>query len=233
MIHIFLLVLFASFSFGFESGQIYCANKVNNAWEISEHCNRGTAVGSFVDKIQTTGWVELFLKTSKDSDDHLQAYGAGYLEGALTVDYIWDSFQTFNQTLGYSNGTWFDPRLINFVINQDKWMRDNAKRNNTPYWAQVKLILEQFDGLIAGYANYAPPNKALSYIEWLFFQLQPEWGDIESSWNWQPSSLLKKTSRGEHCSVLVRLSGIFLFFYYYACIISNETHSNFIILSNF
>lgn len=208
MIQLLLTFLFATFSEGFQSGQIYCINKVQDSWKISENCNRGAAVGSFVDNIQTTGWVELTLQTSNNFDDQTQAYAAGYLEGALTVDYIWNSFQTFNQTLGLPNNSWFDSRLITFVVNQDKWVRDNAKKNNTPYWSHVKLILDQLDGIIAGYRAYAPPDKALTYLEWLFFQLQPEWGDIESSWNWQPSALLSKTSRDAHCSVLVRLSGI-------------------------
>ena len=65
------------------------------------------------------------------------------------------------------NGTFYDgkspevvPRVAEFFMQQDSWMRQMVRNNHKdPYWQMVSLVLAQFDGLLAGYNARPYQNK--------------------------------------------------------------------------
>ena len=65
------------------------------------------------------------------------------------------------------NGTFYDgkspevvPRVAEFFMHQDSWMRQMISKNpRDPYWQMVSLVLAQFDGLLAGYNARPYQNK--------------------------------------------------------------------------
>jgi len=129
------------------------------------------------------------------------------MEGALANLQIWQSWMNF------VNGTQLNlsTAMADFILANDKWVRSMADSQTTdPYWGQVYLVLQQFDGLLAGYNAYAPIEQQLTYLEFLAYQLTWELGDIavavaveepKHNLRYSPASMM-----GEHCSVLVKPS---------------------------
>jgi len=140
--------------------------------------------------------------------DHLQAYGSGFLEGALMNVQISQAYSTFlNSTPFVKNPT---DKFRTFVTNNDNWVRKNAANptENVQYWQQVNLVLQQFDGVVDGYNTYA--KMKISKFDFLVFQLKWEIGDILTAIN--VSNTFSKSLKTDyepsiedaHCSVLVR-----------------------------
>jgi hypothetical protein len=172
----------------------------SNTWHLKPG-KGGLADAVYLQQMNSTGWDILQITTDSKQTDNLQAWGAGFIEGALTHESIWNAWST-NAPFVFPDG------LSEFVLAQDKWVRSQDPVSD--YWIQVNLVLKQFDGLIAGYTQYAPIEHSLSYLQMLYLQLGPELDDLTEYLQIINGSgdgeLLKPPSIGSHCSVLVKLS---------------------------
>lgn len=73
----------------------------------------------------------------------------------------------------------YPQKVRDFLAENDKWVREQVRAHSSDaYWIQVKYVLLQAEGLLAGYNQYAPADQKLGYIDWLSFQAQPEMSDI-------------------------------------------------------
>ena len=142
----------------------------------------------------------------------------GYLEGFLTHESIWavkvNEFRDFwdNKTAGASE----PGPIANWLADNLSFMRAQVNSSSPAsappgFWAATKLLLAQFDGLMAGYAAAAAaagllPDRAMSEADWLVMQAN---GDIETLMDMWPaarSPWLKTRARNYRCSALFKLS---------------------------
>ena len=135
----------------------------------------------------TTGWGELYVQTptSSSSDNaFLHAYSAGYIEGyisATNINLFWQSNIFAPQE-----------KVVDFVDENNNWMKEQVGKNSdnndddSSYWNQVHVLLQQLQGLADGYNaalnNNNPKSPTyLSYEQLQYLQLQVELGDIEKA----------------------------------------------------
>lgn len=119
----------------------------------------------FRDSISTEGWSYLAIYSNGSQPDELQARAAGFAEGALTHQLIWEYAENHKDEFGWSQA------LKDYVDANMAWMRREiaaSKQNHessnetlnesTTWWHQVSLMLAQEDGLLAGYNEHAAPG---------------------------------------------------------------------------
>lgn len=85
-------------------------------------------------------------------DDDIAIYGAGYLEGAVTAQMVWENWynllqSSFNGKVPVALRAWLKDNLV--------WMQQQVKlyAATQPYWRHIQLILAQLQGIQQGYAS--------------------------------------------------------------------------------
>ena len=114
-----------------------------------------------------TGCSELRVYSREGVEDVVAAYGAGYVEGALTTVGNWQQFRNYFETT-FSNTT--DPLYLDsrhFLEANDAFMI-SVCRSPTPVWSGRCLIWAQLYGLVAGHQAHAAPAHAMSRLDFLF-----------------------------------------------------------------
>jgi hypothetical protein len=203
-----LCILFLLFTFTFAAQPSrFTVRNTGNVWKV-EPGSGGLADALYVPSMNETGWDVLSISTDGTQADLTQAFAAGYIEGSVLTKSFWNAWKAF-----YDRGKVpSDPKLAPFVTQQDTWLRSQVALNSatSPYWANIGLILAQFDGLVKGYADSAPPEEQISYTDQIFYQLQDEIDDIETFLKLQDGRItekdLLKQKKDSHCSVLVKVS---------------------------
>lgn len=181
-----------------------------------------------------SGFGQLSVSTSSAFPDVTQMYGAGYLEAALTQPRIWTHA---NNTLAWISsqfkGGVIPQVVINFFTTQDQWKRAQFATNTSDYWVGVKSIVNQLDGLVAGYTQMAPANETLSAFDiWsvgaigdyldLITALTDDGPDYDKMTDTEFLAAIRKNN---HCSALVKVTGDLseLFFAHVAWFIYQST----------
>lgn len=142
---------------------------------------RGSAAsGTFNDTLMSSGWGVLNVVTSSSASDNDQFYAAGFLEGVLTANRIWQmnhnlwSFYFPNSPLGQPPAVY-----SNFFEKQERWMRGMIASNPTsPLWIQAGFIQQQFDGLVDGYRSVYPAKTNQYYLSRFAFYMLNGAGDL-------------------------------------------------------
>uniref|UniRef100_A0A6B2L1J5 Phospholipase B-like n=1 Tax=Arcella intermedia TaxID=1963864 RepID=A0A6B2L1J5_9EUKA len=179
-------------------------------WSVQEG-NGGVASAYYIIQQNQTGWNTLHLETDGTYSDELQSYGAGFLEGCLTREEIWNSWLVFQAKANFNSS------VTDFILNQDKWVRSMALSAPEGYWHQVLLVLYQLDGLLDGYAMHSPQERQISYTQLLYMVLSPELKDIRTFVNMRAleasgGAIIEEPEAppgpplGFHCSVLIKAS---------------------------
>lgn len=102
--------------------------------------------GEFNESIMSTGWYVLSLVSNGNYSDADQAYAAGYFEGVVTSAVAQQSYLNHYGTDPVEDAVnqWWVQNLV--------WVRQQVSQsqNQDPYWYQVGLMLQQFEGLLDG-----------------------------------------------------------------------------------
>eukprot|EP00656_Telonema_subtile_P008417 TRINITY_DN1392_c0_g1_i1.p1 TRINITY_DN1392_c0_g1~~TRINITY_DN1392_c0_g1_i1.p1 ORF type:complete len:578 (-),score=100.78 TRINITY_DN1392_c0_g1_i1:111-1844(-) len=144
---------------------------------------QGTAWGTFVDGAVTpSNFGSLSLQSSPNASDVDQMYAIGFAEGYLTQHRIYQEVLNLREPVlvHYGKLPSTDPKdfppLTQFLNDNDQYVREMVASNiNDPFWRALGLVLAQFDGLMAGYAQAAPATEALSLFD---FQMLNGVGDL-------------------------------------------------------
>jgi len=189
-----------------ESGQYTLVSGINT---------NGVAYGSFNDTLSLSGWGVLKIQTNPQYGDNMQMYAAGYLEGALTSERIYQNYQNIYNT--FFGTTPPSDKLYQFLKDQDNWVRSMIKdHKDKPHWKTVGYIMSQFDGLMDGYAATTSPNQTLPLFA---FQTLNGCGDFldllsvvdeDRRVPWDdlaPEDFFRKFAQQGHCSALVKVPG--------------------------
>eukprot|EP00708_Paratrimastix_pyriformis_P002162 GAFH01000901.1.p2 GENE.GAFH01000901.1~~GAFH01000901.1.p2 ORF type:complete len:623 (-),score=276.17 GAFH01000901.1:555-2198(-) len=112
-------------------------------------------------------------------------YGAGYIEGYLTHDRIWETFQNYRDTsfedFPPKYGDQWPAPVLNYMVANEQYVRATAKanRDSDPYWLQIAVQIQQFDGLLAGYNKYASEQDPSSVMNSTELWLLNSMGDMD------------------------------------------------------
>jgi hypothetical protein len=86
----FCFLLLGYFSFGQPLfGSAYYDNATQKWKVVNVYDTNAVAFGQFEDTLEDNGWGVLKVQTNSAFSDDLQMFGAGFLEGALTQDRIY------------------------------------------------------------------------------------------------------------------------------------------------
>lgn len=110
------------------------------------------ATGEFGDERNASGWARLTLQTNPVYEDDIAVYGAGYLEGVVTAEMIWENWynlvqSSFGGVVPAALQSWFRSNLA--------WMQQQVSlyAASQPYWRHVELLLLQLRGIHQGYSS--------------------------------------------------------------------------------
>lgn len=105
------------------------------------------------------GFDSLHITSNVRVDDAVQAYAAGYLEGYVTAQRIWDHWNNMRTYTFSKTGGSMPPHVRTFLQKQLEWIEDQVKASpRDPYWMQVNTVYQQYMGLVAGYNVVAAPK---------------------------------------------------------------------------
>jgi hypothetical protein len=134
----------------------------------------GSPVASAIMKygLKSTGWDELNLKTFGAFTDQEQAYAAGFLEGALSADHI-DKFAEAWVRHKYKPEQ--RKNFMKFIQSNEDFMNKNIKLygqvdgtdENSKYWFQMNLVMQQMKGVLDGYNQHTTGAKMTNLDMWL------------------------------------------------------------------
>lgn len=167
-----------------------------------------------------TGWATLHVETAEGVPDEAASFSAGCLEGLMTADMIYDAWRSKCEEKAPSDGA------IAFLHQQIFWMESQVAANSNAaegteqakYWKTVGLMLQQFNGMVAGYqAAQRQQGKVgkLSFDQLLCTALNIEIDDVERAVDHQARvdvSLLTTDQfsdyvlKSTHCSVMFRVT---------------------------
>lgn len=174
------------------------------------------AWGVFDDEIMKTGWGDLTIKTSSSHPDLVQAYAAGYLEGALTKERIWQ----MARVIAHSHHDSVEP----FFKQQESYLRQKmaavnptSKDVENAYWHNIALVVTQLDGVLAGYNEHVPANQHITMFHLWLMNSDGDIMDIERIPRYASAQrrhkkasdmtqieLIELVSMHSHCSALIK-----------------------------
>jgi hypothetical protein len=122
---------------------------------------------------------QLYIETNRAMSNNDQTFGAGYVEGSLTAERIWQHYQNMLCQVDCDGNIPQD--LRDFFSAQDAWVRTQVQTLGAtdPYWAFVSLLVSQFDGMKQGYreSEFLAANPA-SAIDDFGFGMLNALGDL-------------------------------------------------------
>ena len=107
-------------------------------------------------------------------------FSAGYLEGYLTQQYIYDSYQNFVNSVLSGNHN-ISEGAKEFILNQLDWIDEQIVSNRqSEYWQLVKGLIAQLKGMYMGYQSsvnkFRRDNESLDFFHFYFLT---NMGDLE------------------------------------------------------
>jgi len=182
-----------------------------------KNVNGSIAWGYFDDDLFIDGWGKLSIETVSNVDDTTAFTAAGYLEGYLTWNQVYNfSINYFNTFLNTSDVKQFPEPVLTFVTDNYKYMQTQlaAASQTDPYWIQVSNAMSQLDGLYQGYNAAAGSDYSLSFIEIFMLTSYGDMGDIVQV-SMSDNTKFNHMSREEletrmatdgHCTALIKLA---------------------------
>ncbi|GAX74564.1 hypothetical protein CEUSTIGMA_g2013.t1 [Chlamydomonas eustigma] len=127
------------------------------------------AWGSYIDSLKTaSNFGKLRIVTSKNYSDSEQMRAAGFLEGWLSAERIYDQYINIYSyfTVNLYPGEDLAPAM-KWLDDQELWVRRlvQSKSKTDPMMRSVGLVLEQFEGLVQGYQARSQVEATLRRTE--------------------------------------------------------------------
>eukprot|EP01113_Clastostelium_recurvatum_P033533 TRINITY_DN443_c0_g1_i1.p1 TRINITY_DN443_c0_g1~~TRINITY_DN443_c0_g1_i1.p1 ORF type:complete len:558 (-),score=91.19 TRINITY_DN443_c0_g1_i1:82-1719(-) len=204
------------------SQQYYSVSHTGSIYSVHPGKNTSAVVfGYFLDELYKDGWGKLYIESSSQWPDDVQMFAAGYLEAYLTQHHIFTFYTNyFQEEFG---GKVPPPAVIKFVNTNYDWTLQLAKSNTSSqvgdYTWHLARVLDQFNGIVAGYNAAASPNQQLGPEELLLLNLMGDIDDIiaaceqqeqdedEEAWmKWSKDRVETYLAKRGRCSVLVKVN---------------------------
>lgn len=170
------------------------------------------------DALNFTGWYQLHVKGNPKSSDEDIMTCAGFLEGYVSHDRIYNHFNLIFDIQEWERPTTEKPQrrypqvIKNYLSANLNYIRESidAYSATSKYWQEMGLIMKQFDGLVAGYLAKdkisGTKDATMDEFDLWFQQSEGDMFDISEMF---PDAVQSKQKQGigpgAHCSGLVRL----------------------------
>jgi len=158
------------------------------------------AWGKWADEVEKTGWAYLSVHSNQSSAAKTQAYAAGFFEGQVSAQRIWQSAVNGGVTQP------LDHLIVAFINAQQTWLNQQIQANpHSDYWTHISLIESQLAGLTDGYNRASPPIQQLTPLQVRVLSLGAEIGDIAAGV--LPEGEVPggdEDDRFSHCSALLK-----------------------------
>jgi len=172
-----------------------------------------------VDAIQTTGWANLGLysKPLSGVSNEKKANAAGFLEGYLTSELI---YQSYLSTLASSFGSGVKaiPRdSADFLAANIAWTESQVSANpRDAYWMRVGLMVKMLKGIVDGYNAKASGSHRFTLVDIWFLNSDGDMEEISVLQTMKKEVGMMTKAKpvtpqptGTHCSVLVKVANDF------------------------
>eukprot|EP01006_Ploeotia_vitrea_P042881 TRINITY_DN66667_c5_g3_i2.p1 TRINITY_DN66667_c5_g3~~TRINITY_DN66667_c5_g3_i2.p1 ORF type:complete len:594 (+),score=266.34 TRINITY_DN66667_c5_g3_i2:1060-2841(+) len=140
---------------------------------------RAAAFGWWDDSVNRTGWATLVVNTTDSGPAEVQAFAAGFLEGALTARRISQMYNTFMELDFHGKAP--SAALMHFIRVQLAYIRRNAAEQgaSSAFWRQVGYVVQQVSGLQEGYTSQVN-HLGLPALTFEQLWLLNNYGDLET-----------------------------------------------------
>ena len=158
---------------------------VNGNYQIISGIDKTySAWATWEDSISEVGWYQFHVETNEDSTSSDQFKCAGALDGYLGQHRIYQRFNLYKDQMNLPRNETFPEQWESWMqLNLDYTRNQVSSNQNDTYWVSMGLILDQFDGLVAGYQSAAPQTEYLRMMDLLFIQAIGDIYDLESYWS--------------------------------------------------
>lgn len=130
-----------------------------------------------VSELKRKGWGYLEIETSSNYPDMIQAYQAGFLEGTICGDLIYDYYEKMiiNSTLIKEN---YYPTLMSFLDANTQWILNGVKSGQKfPMWLHLCLLYKQIEGVYHA-VKQLKPNANITYSHMILLHAMGEFPEI-------------------------------------------------------
>ncbi|KAK9798176.1 hypothetical protein WJX73_007462 [Symbiochloris irregularis] len=184
---------------------------------------KGAAFGSYTDGSNSvSGWGQLHIATTEGQPDLTALRAAGYLEGWLTAERIYDHHVNMKAFYNLSTN-----KPADWLVEQDAWARQQvAEHASDAQWTLVGLLHAQQDGLLEGYnarvtslqqsLGGAAALPHLTKTDLLLVSAVGDLGDLQPALEprgvklqdmQDPGAVMAKLTETSKCSALVKVTG--------------------------
>jgi hypothetical protein len=149
-------------------------NQYRFAENVFEARDEFIAGAKYTRSLESKGWDLLAIKTNSAFDDLVQAEAAGYLEGFLTRDRIWNHYRNLRiKTMSNDN---LEDNINEYLTAQEKWLEDTFKaEQDDPIIYNAYLTLKQLNGLRKAYNQFVGAEMKIEHNE---FHVMTSFGDL-------------------------------------------------------
>ena len=166
--------------------------------DVKKGINRTGTCWATYDPLETDGWHKYSVETNPAADAADQTYCAGYLQGYLAHENLYNSAlllmdsvaENISRDTGYPEEltTWMQKNL-NYTLEQTS--KDHESEEDRSYWGKVKLVLDIFNGLADGYMKREedkPKDKKFDKVMLWMLQCEVDNADVlatlgKAKWN--------------------------------------------------
>ncbi|XP_078610186.1 phospholipase B-like 1 [Branchiostoma floridae x Branchiostoma japonicum] len=181
----------------------------------------GDAVATYDDRLTENGWGVLNVVSGfgpKKLSDNDIMYLAGYLEGVLTQERIYQHYLNLYGIFFMGKSEDLVGKVKKFYTAQDTWVRAQVKQSTDPVMEHLSYILSQYDGLVKGYNDNVDPPVKLDIFAFQLLNGNGDTFDIIPAVNPSSRPDFSNMSRVEiddwvlshsHCSALIKVLGAY------------------------
>jgi hypothetical protein len=117
---------------------------------------------------------------------------------------IYERWMLFKDINNISRDADINPTWTTWLVSNYEYMNTSIWGNqNDPFWRDIGLIVDQFNGLVQGYQKAASAEENMSINDFLVLQAMGDIYDLELLWEVNPT---RSEVVGLECSALVRLA---------------------------
>ncbi|EFA78500.1 phospholipase B [Heterostelium album PN500] len=190
---------------------------LNNGFRVvSGNQSNGVAWCLYGNEMMTTGWGYISIQTNGAYNDTQQASAAGYLEGYVSAEMIYQNW--YNMYVNEYKKSVND-KAIAWIDSNNRYMQQQVAENlDDPYWQQVGLVMTQVASLFQGYNDATTdPSQSLEFYDILLMNMDGDMIDLAPALNISfdaataaalpPKQHLENFMRKTgHCSSLIKLT---------------------------
>lgn len=130
-----------------------------------------------VNQIKRKGWGYLEIETSPNYPDMVQAYQAGFLEGTICSDLIYNYWEKYIIKSNLTEQDYY-PELMNFFHKNTEWLLHGIKAyQRFPTWLHLCLLYKQIEGIYQAMIK-AYPHSNITYTQLILLHAIDELPEI-------------------------------------------------------